>query len=349
MRILPRQYQSLVAKEEIGHMRNSVRMLTVALLAATIVIPVSASGTNAVVRKVALGVSVAVADSQTLAAVDGYTQSVGRAPAIWTVWSDWGAANGPFPASFLNDLRSHYPGTVPMVNWEPLDPSNQYDCVNWTLDNIINGDHDLYIHTWATAAKAYGGRVILRFAHEMNGEWFPWGNGRCTNTPAKFVSAWRHVWDIFKGEGATNVKFLWSPYGPWIAPFYPGNSYVDYVGLTAFNWGPRGSNNNQPWRSMVKNFSPTMKALIRLTTKPIIAAEMGAAYVPGCTTCNKPKYITNGYPAVYTKWPRLVALVYFDIDMRFVTQPDFRLDSPAGARTAYRAIAAQARFQGTIP
>ncbi len=331
-------------------MKHTVRLLTVALLAATIVLPASAPATDARGRKVALGVSVAVADSQTLAAVNDYTQSVGRAPALWAVWSDWGGSDGAFPTSFLNSLHSHYPTTVPMVNWEPIDPAHQTDCSHWSLDNIINGDHDSYILDWATAAKAYGGRLIVRFAHEMNGYWFIWGASRCTNTPAKFVAAWRHVWNIFSSVGATNVKFLWSIYGAsHLRAYYPGNSYVDYVGLTAFNWGPSGSNNNQPWRSMVVNFKPSMRALMRVSRKPIIAAEMGAANVPGCSRCNKAAWISAGYPKVRAKWPRLVAMVYFDLDMRFVNQPDWRLDSPSSTLTAYRAIVAKKGFQGTLP
>jgi Beta-mannanase len=339
--------------EQMKHsIRTSVVVLVVALLASTLALSASPTATEAGLRKVALGVSVAVADSQSVAVVDDYTSRAGRAPAIWTVWSDWGGGDAAFPTSFLNGLRSHYPGTVPMVNWEPVDPANQV-CSQWSLDNIINGDHDAYIRAWATAAKAYGGRVILRFAHEMNGYWFIWGYSRCTNTPAKFKAAWQHVWNIFRGPngvGATNVKFLWSIYGAFkLRAHYPGNSYVDYVGLTAFNWGPSGSNNNQPWLSMVANFKPSMKALAGLTSKPVIAAEFGAANVPDCGACDKPAYLTNGYPAVYAKWPRLKAIVYFDLDMRFVNQPDFRLSSPPAALTAYRAIVAQPKFQGTIP
>jgi hypothetical protein len=305
--------------------------------------------TSAAVRQIALGVS--MADDHNPAAVDAYTSSVGRAPALWAVWNAWGGSDAAFPTNIMNELHNRV--IVPMVNWYPVDPNNQYDCSQWSLDNIINGDHDSYIRTWATAAKAYGGRVILRFAHEMNGYWFIWGANRCTNTPAKFVAAWRHVWNIFRGPngvGATNVQFLWSIYGTSkLRAYYPGNSYVDYVGLTAFNWGPSGSNNNQPWRSMVANFKPSMSALGQLTKKPVIAAEIGAAYVPGCTSCDKAAYITKGYPAVYAKWPRLKAIVYFDLDMRYVNQPDWRLTSPAAALTAYQAILAQTTFQGKIP
>lgn len=326
-------------------MNHSIRALVVALIASTLAVSTLTSATDAAVRKVALGVS--VADDLSLAAVDAFSSSVGRAPALWTVWSDWGGGDKDFPTSFMDGLKSR--GIVPMVNWQPVDPANLSDCAHWSLDNIINGDHDPYLRAWATAAKQYGGRVILRFAHEMNGYWFPWGYGRCTNTPAKFKAAWRHVWDIFRGPNgvaATNVKFLWSIYGTSrLRAHFPGDSYVDYVGLTAFNWGPP----MKPWGSMVSNFKPSMTALGWLTRKPIIAAEMGAANLPSCSACDKPAWITNGYPAVYAKWPKLKAIVYFDLDMRFVDQPDWRLISPPGALTAYRAIVAQPKFQGTIP
>lgn len=100
---------------------------------------------------------------------------------------------------------------------------------------------------------------------------------------------------------------------------------------------------------MVKTFAPTMRALAYVSKKPVIAAEMAAGYDPSCSSCDKVAYIQNGYPAVYAKWPRLVALVYFNVDMRAFGQPDWRLDSPAAAMSAYKGIVADTRFQGTIP
>jgi beta-mannanase len=317
-------------------MRSISRAVIVALIALLVAPPAS----SADVRQIALGVS--KADDKSLAAVDAFTAQVGRAPAIWTVWSTWGYEDKAFPTQVMNGLRDR--NIVPMVNWQPAGAG---DCTQWSLDNIINGDHDAYIREWASAAKQYGGTILLRFAHEMNGYWFIWGVGRCTNTTAKFQQAWRHVWNIFRGPGgvdATNVKFVWSIYGPKrVAALYPGDAYVDYLGLTAFNWGPpRG------WSTMVKNFKRSMPALMRVSQKPIIAAEMGGAHVPSCGRCNKITYLSNGYSAVYNKWPQIAALVYFDLDMRFVNQPDWRLTSPAGVLDAYRNIVAQPQFQGVI-
>jgi hypothetical protein len=101
---------------------------------------------------------------------------------------------------------------------------------------------------------------------------------------------------------------------------------------------------------MVNAFLVPMKALLNLnSTKPIIAAEIGSAHVPTCSTCSKPNWITNGYPAVRTKWPRLKAIVYLNFDLTGVGHPDWRLTTPPAAMDAYKAVAARVIFQGTIP
>lgn len=334
-------------------MKSGTGRASFALIGALVVILAAGGAASAADRKIALGVSVdpRFGGDRSIASVDAQKLAVGRDPAIWAVWSDWGGANKEFPSSFMSALKSR--GIVPMVNWQPLDPADTNPCAKWSLDSIIRGDHDAYIRQWATAAKQHGGTVLVRFAHEMNGDWFVWGYARCTNTPAKFRAAWKRVWKIFRGAegvGATNVKFVWSPYGSFkLAKHYPGGKFVDYAGFTAFNWGPNGGPTARPWGTMVSNFKPSIRAISYVTKKPLIAAEMGAAYLPNCNACDKPAYVRNGYPAVYAKWPRLTAIVYFDIDMAFANQPNWRLDSPSGALTEYVKIANDQRFQGIIP
>lgn len=301
----------------------------------------------ATIRKVALGVS--VKNDRSLMALDNFTMSVGRSPALWSIWSDWGGTDRAFPGTaFLDALRTR--GVVPMIVWQPADPAH-YDSPSYRYDRIIAGYFDTYIRNWAQAAKAWGGRVILRFAHEMNGYWFPWGTeGRFDNTPPKFIKAWRHIWTIIRGPapggvGASNVKFLWSPGSPCqrCQPYsllYPGDKFVDYVGFTAFNWG-----SPQPWIPMAKKFTHPMTELAKVSSKPVIAAETGSSRLGG----DKPAWIRIGYPAVYTKFPKIKAIVYFDLDLRAVGQPNWLLTSPMAALTEYRAVVAKPKFQGKIP
>ena len=150
-----------------------------------------------------------------------------------------------------------------------------------TYAKIIAGDFDTYIHRWARAAAAYGKPLILRFAHEMDGSWFPWSIGRFDGDSRKqFVNAWRHIWNIFKGpkgEGATNVRFLWSPFTPGRRMagahkgIYPGDRYVDYVGFTGMNW----NDGQRPWTSMVDLYRKPVANLRFISHRPIIVAETG--------------------------------------------------------------------------
>ena len=313
------------------------RALLIAMLASLAVIP------NVQAARPPIVLGVARYAHKSFAAVEAYKRTYGRYPKIWTVWSDWGGPtnHANFPAEFLGKLKTYK--IMPMINWEPLNPSKQGDCKHWALDNIINGDHDAYIRKWATSAKNYGGKILLRFAHEMNGYWFIWGAGRCDNTPQKFITAWRRVVNIFRNVGATNVKWIWSPYMNKFSAFFPGDSYVDYLGTTAFTWGPK------QWQSMVQALSPSITALGALpSSKPIIAAEVGAAPYKDCANC-KANWVANGYPAVYEKWWRIVAIVYFDVDMRFNEQPNWRLNSPENVIPAYGKIVGDTRFWGFIP
>jgi beta-mannanase len=279
-----------------------------------------------------------------LAVLDNFTKSVGgNTPAIWSVWSDWRGHNSAFPdAAFLNELLARR--TVPMIFWQPVD-ENDRNGTDFTYAHIVAGDLDAYITSWARAAKDWGHRVIVRFAHEMDGSWFPWGMGNNGNTPSNFVAAWRHIWKIFKGPhgvGASNVRFLWSPLGPCACKpdLYPGDAYVDYVGFTYFNWaGP------WPWKTMLDGFKKRVVSLSKLTKKPVIVAETGTNPIGG----SKTGWIRNGYRAVYRNLPSVKAIVYFNIDMRTIAnQPDWSLESTPTALAAYATLLSQLEYQGRI-
>ena len=211
-------------------MRRSITLVPVAALMLTVLTSTSAAARS----PVALGIS--SERSRDVAAINDYKRETGAKPALWTLWSDWGDRGGrarcvrgigtcAFPTELARGLGKR--GVTPFIWWQPIDPANPASSIYARHHHIIKGKHDTYIRQWAKAAKAYRKPVIVRFAHEMNGDWFPWGIGRFDNTPQSFVAAWRHTVGIFRDVGARNVKFLWSPYnndnGAY-RPFYPGNA-----------------------------------------------------------------------------------------------------------------------------
>jgi len=106
-------------------------------------------------------------------------------------------------------IRQH--GSIPLVTWEPGDGEvlNKANQPAYSLKNIINGNFDSYITQWARLAKAWGNPFFLRFAHEMNGNWYPWSEGVNGNATGDYAKAWRHVHDIFVREGVTNATWVW--------------------------------------------------------------------------------------------------------------------------------------------
>ena len=133
------------------------------------------------------------------------------------------------------------------------------------------------------------GPVLLRPFYEMNGNWF--AHGAKINTAEDFVGSWRYLVGLFR-HYAPNVKFVFSPNvtvgAAAIAPYYPGDEWVDIVGLDGYNkhrvnlidaehlLEPRHFNPNFSFKQL---FGPDFKELQRLTKgkKPMIIAEVGTA------------------------------------------------------------------------
>ena len=137
---------------------------------------------------------------------------------------------------------------------------------------------------------------MIRPMHEMNGKWYPWGGPVNGNSPAQFRAAWRRIHTIFRREGATNVTWVWSPnarsypgtYPNRIEAYYPGDAYVDWIGLSGFNWGT--SNPRLRWTTFEEVYT-NLLATLRLFNKPIVVAEMATVADGG----NKAAWIKHTY------------------------------------------------------
>ncbi|MBU6399603.1 MAG: hypothetical protein KGS61_04745 [Verrucomicrobia bacterium] len=74
--------------------------------------------------------------------------------------------------------------------------------------------------------------VLWRPFHEMNGGWFWWG----AKDPPTFIQVWRQMFDYFtRVKRLDNLLWVYSPnHGAKTAAYYPGDQYVDLVGLDAY-------------------------------------------------------------------------------------------------------------------
>jgi beta-mannanase len=263
-----------------------------------------------------------------LATVDTFEREAGKHAAIVMWYADWQHNRLPL-VSQLNAIAQR--GSVPEITWEPWDASKGLYSrqPRYRLGNIINGKFDAYIRAWARALAAWKRPVLLRFAQEGDGNWFPWADYANGNHPGQFVTAWRHVYSIFKRAGATNVKWVWSPaFGN--PEVFPGAAYVDVMATTCQNGGrklfARG------WQSFAQGCGKSIERLHTLEPGlPVQLAETSCAEAGG----SKAQWIEQMW-SYLAHAPEVTSVIWFNL----VKETNWRIDS---SRSAERAFAAGAR------
>jgi beta-mannanase len=322
---------------------GAVTLLVVAIAAAIAISPIH-------VRAATLPCSVQFGLYETgtpwdpsMAAIRNLDTAINRHSSIVHWFAQWGDPGaGTFSANqpwMLSNVRSYssvgVTGATPFITWEPWGPA-PYSVSNNTfpLQRIAAGDFDSYIDSWATGLQHYGGSVMLDFAHEMDGNWYPWGYGVNGNTAADYVAAFRHVHDRFVVAGASNVLFvwnvnIWNPAGVDPTTFYPGDSYVDRLAINVFNWGSAGGG----WASLSQGLNATgvYTKLAALSAKPLMLAEWSSAEAgptdpPGAA---KGQWILDAAQSLPTEFPRITAVVWFSW-----TNTPFALDSSPASLSA---------------
>ena len=308
--------------------RAAFALLVFATLLAGAVAPGSSSAAE---RPIALGMY-AFGVPERPAVIDRYAELTGRQPAIIHSYRYWGAH--PFSAGDLRTVDDR--GAVPLVSWEPWNSNGE----GASLRAIARGRYDRYVRRCARQAARWEKPILLRFAHEMNGDWIPWGVQ--ANTPRDYTRAWRHLVKVFRAQGAKNVRWVWSPnVDPNnIRPFeqlYPGDRWVDWVGLDGFNWG-----GGLGWRSFTEIYASSYKHMIRLTRKPLMIAEVSSAEQ---AHRSKSEWITSMFERELAQFPSIRAIVWFN---RRHDEADFRVQSSREAQAAFRSAIDGPEFSGEV-
>jgi hypothetical protein len=286
---------------------------------------------------------------------NAFTKAIGRAPDFVVWYEDW--ANGNFSNGHEQYLRTiDERNLTPVIDWEPFDSedSEPVDQPTYRLSTIYNGNHNRYIDSWADGLAAYGKPVFIKFAHEMNGGWFPWGVGVNGNSKSDYVQAFRHIHGRFASRGADNVRWVWVPNYVYdtipatLEDVYPGDEYTDWTGMNGYNWGTSVYWESCPcrssWDTFVDVFDRTYNDLLAIADKPIMIGETASSEKGG----NKARWITNALvQELPNRYPNVRALTWFntkatglDTNQNGEVVPtasvDWRITSSEESRKAFR-------------
>lgn len=296
-------------------------------------------------------------------AVQAWRAKTGRLPAVWAIYQSWTGWN-QFPVKQAQLARALDASLL--VTWEPCNSasSDASSDANWSCAAIVGGAHDAYIRSYARAAKSSGAPVVIRLAHEMNGDWYPWGTAYTSsfgrnngNQPSDFVNMWRHVVGLFRAEGATNVGWGWSPNVFCVNGFnsparqtsdlralYPGDEWVDWIGISVYNDGAR-----RPWRSCSQLLDGAYRVLTGLSDRPLMIAELGVTEEGAPRGTSKAQWIESPLMTeIPRRYPRVRLVNYFFRDKRGEGESNFRFDSSPDALGAFRRAAASPLYNADM-
>lgn len=180
------------------------------------------------------------------------------------------------------------------------------------LNDIANGVYDdcfIEFFSKLTSGKRKNTELFVRFAHEMEMRptyLFPWYSWQSWDADA-YIRAWQHVVDLSKEQGATNIKWVWSPNraDDFSKRYYPGDNYVDYVGLSL--------NNTTDSYDTFESFYASVgtKDALESYNKPIIISECAEHCLD---ETEKTQYIQSIFDYI-EKDSNIVGAVFFDVNV----------------------------------
>jgi beta-mannanase len=178
-----------------------------------------------------------------------------------------------------------------------------------------------------------------------------YGDLNVPDGPERYRDAYRHVHNL-AAPLAPNIAWVWNPnarnwplasVAPWndYNEYYPGDDYVDWVGLDGYNWGPNSGNGYGRWVSFDEMFGAELRDLAaRYPTQRQMIPEIGAVEDPADPN-RKANFIRDTYQA-YARYPLLQIIIWVQDDKFWdaFRQPpgpaDFRVNSSPQALQAYQ-------------
>jgi glycosyl hydrolase family 26 len=281
---------------------------------------------------------------------------------VWVYFSNNWFDGIRFPAEAVQTI--HDLGLIPFIRLMPRSSDDEYvEEPMYTVENILAGQFDDNLRQWAREARDTHIPLLVEFGTEVNGEWFPWngvyhganetdgyGDPTQADGPERFRDVYRHVVTLFREEGADNLTWFYhvngdsQPEEDWnsMAAYYPGDDYVDWIGVSVYG----ALNPGDEWTEFTDSMDIAYPELAAISpNKPLALLEFGVVADP--TIGDKAEWIRAALDAVAARrYPRIKAVSYWNEEWENEdgSISNLRLDSSPEVTATYRDIIASPFF-----
>ena len=111
--------------------------------------------------------------------------------------------------------------------------------------DVLSGKYDDTLRSFASSMREFGHPFMFRLNNEMNSDWTSYSGIITLSDPDIYIASWRYIYDLFAEEGVNNAIWIFNqndnnyPPARWnnFLAYYPGNEYVQLLGVTGYNTG----------------------------------------------------------------------------------------------------------------
>jgi len=265
--------------------------------------------------------------------IDTFEALTGRKHASYFRYVGYGE---PFPHEWVAELRKR--GAAAHIAWEP----------NAGLGPVKD---DEYLRGWAEAARHSDTPIFLRYASEMNGTWQAY-----SGDPELYKEKWRIVCRVMH-DVAPNVAMVWCPFSMprrTIEPYYPGDEYVDWVGVNVYSVHHHDGDPTRPGGEDPRDELQYVYDLYA-DRKPIQLCEYGATHY--CAACNTwvPSFAVLRAKELYTslplRFPQVKMVNWFSVNTigEGLAENNYSVTDDPTILASYRELIADSYFLDTVP
>jgi mannan endo-1,4-beta-mannosidase len=193
-----------------------------------------------------------------------------------------------FPTEFMQN--NYDDGRLVELTYQVTDSNNEKLFGYTPQLDIYRGKYDDTIREFARQAKAFGHPFLFRLNNEMNSDWTSYSGIINMSDPDIYIAVWQRFYEIFEEEGVDNAIWIYNPndrnYPPcnWndFTAYYPGNEYVQLVGVTGYNNGTYYKEKLEEWREFDTIYSEIQTAYEPFFSRfPWIITEFSSSSIGG--------------------------------------------------------------------
>ncbi|WP_051280511.1 glycoside hydrolase family 26 protein [Anaerovorax odorimutans] len=199
--------------------------------------------------------------------------------------------------------------------------------------DVLNGKYDTYLNNYIKAIKEYGDPILFRIGNEMNGDWCVYSAYHTAKDTEIYKAFYKYIFQLFKEAGADNVIWIWNPNAKSFPDFkwndelcyFPGNEYVDVIGMTNYNTG--NYYEGETWIEFKDLYDQIYKEYQQKYDYPFMITEFASSSVGG----DKNLWVANMFEHI-KKYDKIKVAIWwssYDLDINGnISRPYFIDETP---------------------